>query len=177
MPDRSAWVTKQLSRESAAAKDAVTKRLKECQHNTASCDGWSTCSKQEIYTFHITTALGHHSYFGDGFVLGGDRATADHLKSLLVLAIDQRSAASFSAIVTDSAANCKKARRLVTEEFPWILDIPDACHSLQLLFKDLCSGTNGTFHEVSFNLILAYMMSCHFTDVNDIFCHRHHDQY
>ncbi|KAJ7577932.1 hypothetical protein C8J56DRAFT_716091, partial [Mycena floridula] len=46
----------------------------------------------------------------------------------------------FSLIVSDTTGNVKKARRLICEKWPWILNCPDPCHQLNLLMKDIMVG-------------------------------------
>ncbi|KAF8601837.1 hypothetical protein BDV93DRAFT_445172, partial [Ceratobasidium sp. AG-I] len=43
----------------------------------------------------------------------------------------------FSAVVTDGAANVVRARKILAEETPTILNLTDPCHKLSLLIKDI----------------------------------------
>ncbi|KXN91565.1 hypothetical protein AN958_00421, partial [Leucoagaricus sp. SymC.cos] len=47
--------------------------------------------------------------------------------------------AAFSGICSDDAANTSKARRLIAERYPQILNMADACHNLQNATKDICN--------------------------------------
>ncbi|KAJ7581665.1 hypothetical protein C8J56DRAFT_793395, partial [Mycena floridula] len=42
---------------------------------------------------------------------------------------------------SDTTGNVKKARRLICEKWPWILNCPDPCHQLNLLMKDIMVGS------------------------------------
>lgn len=43
----------------------------------------------------------------------------------------------FSGVCSDSAGNTRKARQLLAEEIPGLLDLPDCCHHLHNTAKDI----------------------------------------
>ena len=45
----------------------------------------------------------------------------------------------FCSIASDDAGNTKKGRRLVHTQYPHLIDLPDACHNLHNLCKDICN--------------------------------------
>jgi len=45
----------------------------------------------------------------------------------------------FCGVASDDAGNTNKGRRLICEEFPHILNMPDACHNLHNTCKDICN--------------------------------------
>ena len=44
---------------------------------------------------------------------------------------------NFRAVSSDSTGNTRKARALLMKEFDWIIELPDSCHRLHLLAKDI----------------------------------------
>ncbi|KAG2126559.1 uncharacterized protein EDB93DRAFT_1063228, partial [Suillus bovinus] len=45
---------------------------------------------------------------------------------------------NFCAATSDNTGNMKKARRLLSECYPHIINLQDACHLLNLAMKDIC---------------------------------------
>jgi hypothetical protein len=56
----------------------------------------------------------------------------------------------FCGIVSDNTGNTRLARALVTEDFPWIINMLDAPHHIQLMLKDI--GNLPYFKLVSLGL-------------------------
>lgn len=152
-------------------------------HLTLSFDGWSSKGHDEIYTVHITTPS-RRSFLVDGLVLTGLSTTGDmifeclskvrtclYLLPALTLywggllkysqVIIYYTARAFSAVVSDTTKNVKKTRRLICEQWPWILNIPDPCHQLNLMAKDVMLGSKKypkihAFSQVSQMIFLLY---------------------
>jgi hypothetical protein len=51
----------------------------------------------------------------------------------------------YSAIVGDGGPNVRSAKKKICQQFPWIINIYDPCHNLNLFLKDL----GKLFKEVS----------------------------
>jgi len=83
VPDRSAFFAKHLAQEVAVWGEKFKAFLEGRSHLTMSLDGWSTKAKDEIYTFHTTTAK-RRSFFTDGHVFKGVSVTGDALKDVLI---------------------------------------------------------------------------------------------
>ena len=45
---------------------------------------------------------------------------------------------NFRAISSDSTGNTAGARKLLIAKWPWVIELPDCCHRLNLLAKDIC---------------------------------------
>ena len=128
-------------------------------HLTMSLDGWSTKAKDEIYTVHTTTPK-RRSFFTDRHVFKGISVTGDALKDVLICVrtllfcvMDWWTAllifhslfqllvtydpTKYSAIAGDGGPNVRSAKIKITAHFPWILNIYDPCHNLNLFMKDL----------------------------------------
>ncbi|KAJ3990913.1 ribonuclease H-like domain-containing protein [Lentinula boryana] len=117
--------------------NALAKFLKDRKYLTISFDGWSSRAKDEIYTFH-TTLPSRRSIFTTGHVFNGISVTAAELLKVVKIHIfNKYGARSYSAVVGDGGSNVRAARKLITKEFPWILNVYDPCHNLNLFLKDL----------------------------------------
>ena len=44
----------------------------------------------------------------------------------------------FAGVTSDSTGNTKVARKLLRKNYPWLLDLPDPCHAMNLLISDIC---------------------------------------
>lgn len=72
---------------------------------------------------------------------------ANYVYELCFKTITQIGPNTFSSTCSDDAANTKKARRLLSDRYPRILNLADACHNLQNATKDV--GSLEHFKEVS----------------------------
>jgi len=153
IPDRSVFFPKHLAQETANWSRNFQDFLANKTHLTLSLDGWSTRANDEIYTFHTTTPK-RRSFFTDGEVFKGISITGDALKAVAIkviiilqlyrLSLINRSklltsygAKKYSAIVGDGGANVRSAKVKICKEYPWIINIYDPCHNLNLFLKDL----------------------------------------
>ncbi|KAJ7881643.1 hypothetical protein B0H13DRAFT_2345083 [Mycena leptocephala] len=106
---------------------------------TLSLDGWSSCAKDEIYTFH-TTIPSRRSFFVDGHVFKGISVTGATLAGVIQKILELFNARKCSAVAGDGGPNVRAAKRTITGLFPWILNIYDPCHNLNLLVYDTDSA-------------------------------------
>jgi hypothetical protein len=83
VPDRSAFFPKHLAQEVVVWDEKFKGFLEGKFHNTFSLDGWSTRAKEEIYTFHTTTAK-RRSFFTDGHIFKGVSVTGDALRAVII---------------------------------------------------------------------------------------------
>jgi hypothetical protein len=65
--------------------------------------------------------------------------TGEHIASLALQVMEEIGLHRFSAVVTDGAANVTRARSLIVEKAPTVLNMWDPCHKLSLLIKDICT--------------------------------------
>ena len=140
VPDRSNFFSVRLAAEAEAVKKKLVEYLSKFVHLTLTFDGWSSKGHDEIYSVHLTTPL-RRSFLVDGLILTGLSCTGetifDGLKQIILLYLSIR----ISLVVSDSAKNVRKARRLICNQWPWILNSPDPSHLLNLLGKDLIVGS------------------------------------
>ncbi|KAJ7613363.1 hypothetical protein DFH06DRAFT_1370699 [Mycena polygramma] len=78
-------------------------------------------------------------YFLKGDVASGVSHTGEHLKEVLMKVIKKIGPLRFGGITSDSTGNTKVARELVHAAIATILIMPDPCHHLANLIRDLCS--------------------------------------
>ena len=129
-----------LAAEAENVRNKLVEYLSQFVHLTLSFDGWSSKGHDEIYSVHLTTPL-RRSFLIDGLMLTGLSCTGeaifDGLKAIILLITAFR----ISLVVSDSAKNVRKARRLICQKWPWIFNCPDPSHLLNLLAKDLIVGS------------------------------------
>ncbi|CAK5273886.1 unnamed protein product [Mycena citricolor] len=136
-PDRSAFFTRHLAEQLAAFTVQLKAFLLPYCYLTLSLDGWSSRGHDEIYTFH-TTLPSRRSNFTLGHVFGTVSTTADALVTVAKERIfNIFGARVYSAVVTDGASNVRSMWKEIARKFPWILNIYDPCHLLNLFLKDI----------------------------------------
>lgn len=59
----------------------------------------------------------------------------------------------FGGVASDNTGNTTLARLLLQEEFSWIIILPDSCHYMSSLCKDI--GNIKFFHPVGFSCLLG----------------------
>ncbi len=82
----------------------------------------------------------------------GERETGEFIsKALLetINAVEERCGVKVVATVTDAAANCRKGRRLISEQRPDILGFDCTAHQLQLLAGDYLKASPPEFKEAT----------------------------
>ncbi|KAJ7271554.1 hypothetical protein C8J57DRAFT_1226139 [Mycena rebaudengoi] len=125
VPERTAFFARHIESEVAAVGKRLRDFLSTKTHITFSLDGWSSRAKDEIYTFHATIPS-RRSFFVDSHIFKGVSVTGENWLKLFK-----------SAIAGDGGPNVRVAKRLIAILFPWILNIYDPCHNLNLMMKDL----------------------------------------
>jgi len=82
VPDRSSFFPKHLAQEVAYWGEGFKKFIENHSHLTISLDGWSTRTRDELYTFHTTTPK-RRSFFTDGHVFKGESVTGSVLLGVI----------------------------------------------------------------------------------------------
>lgn len=70
--------------------------------------------------------------------------------------VDKIGVNCWSGVTSDNAANCNKARRLLAEYNPRILNMADACHNLHNACKDICNLPEFKDVRSIFNLLFGF---------------------
>ncbi|KAJ7879787.1 hypothetical protein B0H14DRAFT_2566633 [Mycena olivaceomarginata] len=124
VPDRTSFFARMMVSDVAAVGKKLQDFLSTQMHMTLSLDGWSSRAKDEIYTFH-NTIPSRRSFFVDGHVFKGISVTGATLAGVIQ---------KWQAM---GGPNVRAAKRIIAGLFPWILNIYDPCHNLNLLMKDI----------------------------------------
>jgi hypothetical protein len=67
----------------------------------------------------------------------------------------------FSAIVSDSGANIRNARQIITEKHKNILNVRCMAHAINLISKDICSTSFANRILTKCNTIVTYFKKSH----------------
>ncbi|KIM56279.1 hypothetical protein SCLCIDRAFT_29720 [Scleroderma citrinum Foug A] len=112
--------------------------LRTCTNLCITFDGQKIRLPQSVYTIHIISPERRICFF-DGHEASEDSHTGKHLFQMLDEIILQVGPQRFAVICSDNTGNVRVARKEVQKKYPWIINIPDPCHHLNLLVKDLCA--------------------------------------
>jgi hypothetical protein len=106
-------------------------------------DGWTSGRNQSIWNFIILTPT-CKEYLYQLSDLSLNSHTSEYLAAKIKEVIEKVGPERISAIVSDNAANVKKAREIITEEYPKIENIRCVSHCINLI---ACDIANHTFAE------------------------------
>ncbi|CAB4413287.1 unnamed protein product [Rhizophagus irregularis] len=151
---------KLLSQETAVVNIQVIKELKNTANLTLSCDGWTNSANESIWNFLIYTP-NHKEYLWCLKDLSSESHTGEFLAKTIEEIIDDIGLAKFSAIVTDSGANIRNARQIITEKYKNILNVRCMAHAINLISKDICSTSFANRILTKCNTIVTYFKKSH----------------
>lgn len=98
-------------------------------------DGWTNVKNQPL--INVLAANKDGAMFLYAVECSGVEKTGSYIKSLLIDAIEEVGPSNIVQIITDNAANCKLACKEVEKVYSHIFWSPCACHTINLIFKDL----------------------------------------
>lgn len=101
-------------------------------------DGWTSGRHQSIWNFIILTPS-RKEYLYQLSDLSENSHTADFLVEKIEEIIIKVGSDQFSAIVSDNAANVKKAREIIHDKYPKIENIRCISHCINLIACDIVS--------------------------------------
>ncbi|KAL5476496.1 hypothetical protein ACEPAI_3353 [Sanghuangporus weigelae] len=130
------FVDSLIPREAAYIKTEQVKHLQGCTNLTISFDGGTTASLQSIYTVHVTTPA-RRTFLLDGNEASDWSHTGEHIFNVLDSVMNLIGPSQFRGITSDNTGNTLVARLKVREKYPWVIILPDPCHRLNLLCKDI----------------------------------------
>jgi Protein of unknown function (DUF 659) len=87
--------------------------------------------------------------------------TGDFLAEMIEEEILQIGPENFSAVVSDSGANIKNARKLIVGKYNHILNVRCMAHSINLISKDICSTSFANRILTKCNTIVTYFKKSH----------------
>lgn len=101
-------------------------------------DGWTSSTNRQLVNMLLV------SYEGAEFLFcvdaSGFTKDSEFIANLLRRALDEVGKDRVIQVVTDNAANCLAAGKLITEGFPWITHTPCTTHSIDLLLEDFAKA-------------------------------------
>ncbi|KAL0068725.1 hypothetical protein AAF712_004054 [Marasmius tenuissimus] len=136
-PQTKDTLTHNIQSESALCHERQLGYLKTRKNLTFSCDGGTSRGRDSFWNAHVATGD------GDVYKMATLEATAvSHdanwiLNSVSLPVIDDIGRNQFAGVVCDSTGNTRAFRRLLVQEIPTIIELPDTVHHLNLLVKDL----------------------------------------
>ncbi|OCB91120.1 hypothetical protein A7U60_g1637 [Sanghuangporus baumii] len=136
-PSSKTFTDSLIPAEHAFVKLKQLEHLQMCKNLTISFDGGTTTGLQSIYSVHVITPE-CRAFLVEGSEASTESHTAQHLFSIL----DMR----FRGITSDNTGNTSAAHRLIQDAYPWIIILPDPCHHLNLLCKDI--GNFDAFKDI-----------------------------
>lgn len=123
-------------------------------------DGWSNPKQESLWNFVIHTP-DHKDYLYEIKNLSNNSHTGEFLKSQILSIIEEIGYEKFSAIVTDGGSNVQKARDLISETFPNILNIRCIAHCLHLISKDIISHSFAKNIINNCNILVRFFGASH----------------
>ncbi|GBC39358.2 ribonuclease H-like domain-containing protein [Rhizophagus irregularis DAOM 181602=DAOM 197198] len=125
-----------LNQETARINDKIKEIIKNSENLTLALDGWTNPNGVSVYNYVILTP-DREQYLYALYDYSGDHHTGDFLASQITDIIKKIGPEKVSALVTDNAANCVKAREIVTNQFPNIIDHWCIAHFVNLVTKQI----------------------------------------
>jgi len=125
-----------IPKEAARVRELVIDFLKSHFNLTVSFDGGGTKRQQSVYTIHFTTPDGR-SFLIRGKECSDESHTGEFLARMVLKAIDLLGRNHFSGVTSDNTGNTRVACQLLCAEINTIIQVPDICHHLNLLCKDI----------------------------------------
>ncbi|KAG2112346.1 uncharacterized protein F5147DRAFT_744584 [Suillus discolor] len=133
--------------EAGFVRTKQLEHLWSCNNLSMTLDGQTTRLPESVYTVHIITPICHIFLF-EGNEASDESHTAEHiLRSLM--------------------------KKKVQKKYPWIINIPDPCHRMNLLIKDICTipifQPKSTFANSKLKQVRKKQEITRGLDVNDSF--------
>lgn len=126
----------------------------------SACDGWTNSANESIWNFLIHTS-NHKEYLWCLKNLSSEKHTGEFLAKTIEEIIVKIGPENFSAIVSDSGANIRKAREIITEKYKNIINVRCMAHAINLISKDICSTTFANRILTKCNTIITYFKRSH----------------
>lgn len=118
-------------------------------------DGWTSGAHKSIWNFIILTPE-RKEYLHSLSDFSINSHTSDFLASKITEVINKVGCDRFAAIVSDNAANVKKARELVQKDFPKIQSVRCIAHCINLLAGDIVSHSFADRLLTKVNTLASY---------------------
>jgi Protein of unknown function (DUF 659) len=93
--------------------------------------------------------------------LSSESHTGEFLAKTIEEVMETIGPAKFSAIVSDSGANIRNARQIISEKYQNILNVRCMAHAINLISKDICSTLFANRILTKCNTIVTYFKRSH----------------
>jgi Protein of unknown function (DUF 659) len=93
--------------------------------------------------------------------LSSESHTGEFLAKTIEEILSKIGPARFSAIVSDSGANIRNARQIITDKHKNILNVRCMAHAINLMSKDICSTSFANRILTKCNTIVTYFKKSH----------------
>ncbi len=123
-------------------------------------DGWTSGRHQSIWNFIILTPS-RKEYLYQLSDLSESSHTADFLVEKIEEIINKVGSSRFSAIVSDNAANVKKAREIIHNKYPNIENIRCISHCINLIACDIVSHSFADRLLRKINVLTTFFNNSH----------------
>ncbi len=157
-----------LEREKQLCQDCLASFQKSLQLTgvTITSDGWSDVRKRPLLNLLLVSPKGE--MFLKAVDTRGETKDAAYIAGQLIDCIREVGADSVIQVVTDSAAVCKAAGKLVEQEFSWITWTPCTPHCLDLLLEDVGKLPWAAEVVVEAKVVVKFITNHHWSQV--LFC-------
>jgi hypothetical protein len=136
-PCRTTISTNILHSEAATITLQIQRELQAEENITIALDGWTDPSNQNLYNFVLMTS-NRREYLWNIENVSSESITGEFLANHIEKIINVIGCSKIAGLVTDGAANCKVARRLIKEKYPYIITMWCIAHHINLISKDIC---------------------------------------
>ncbi|CAB4475494.1 unnamed protein product [Rhizophagus irregularis] len=149
-----------LNQETARINKKVKKIIEDSENLTLAIDGWTSLSGASIYNYIILTP-DREQYLYSLNDYSSDHHTEEFLPSEITNIIGKIGSKKITALVTDNAANCVKAREIVTSQFSNIIDLRYIAHFINLITKQIMGHDMAKQTIKSCNRIISFFKRSH----------------
>ncbi|GET54841.1 ribonuclease H-like domain-containing protein [Rhizophagus irregularis DAOM 181602=DAOM 197198] len=149
-----------LNQETARINKKVKKIIEDSENLTLAIDGWTSLSGASIYNYIILTP-DREQYLYSLNDYSSDHHTEEFLPSEITNIIGKIGSKKIIALVTDNAANCVKAREIVTSQFSNIIDLRYIAHFINLITKQIMGHDMAKQTIKSCNRIISFFKRSH----------------
>ncbi|CAB5374377.1 unnamed protein product [Rhizophagus irregularis] len=125
-----------LNQETAKINDKIKKIIKNSENLTLALDGWTNPNSVSVYNYVILTPDREQYLYALHDYLDNHH-TGDFLAGQITDIIKKISFEKVFALVTDNAVNCVKAKKIVMNQFPNIIDFQCIAHFVNLVTKQI----------------------------------------
>ncbi|EXX61403.1 hypothetical protein RirG_171450 [Rhizophagus irregularis DAOM 197198w] len=149
-----------LIEETSRINKKVDVIIKNSSNLTLALDGWTSPTGASIYNYIILTP-DREQYLYALHDYSSDHHTGEFLANGIADVIEKIGPKKITALVTDNAANCVKAREIISSQYPNIINIRCIAHFVNLITKDIMGHDFAKQTIKSCNQIASFFKKSH----------------